>query len=132
GGGGDRGRPAADNKIVITYAVGSEEELKEASATIDVSGSTAKLRIHGPHNNFHAVIELPARSDLYIRLAAGLLQLEGIRGNKDIESHAGNLELDIGSAQDYQRVDASVYSVNLDASAFGVHKGGLFRSFGSS
>jgi len=129
GPGGYTIRPGADDKIKITYSADSESDLRQAGATISVSGSTAKVAVHGPQLHFQATIELPARSDLVVRLDAGNLDVEEIRGNKDIESHAGNLEIDVGSPDDYNLVDASVYTGNLDAPAFHVSKSGLFRSF---
>jgi hypothetical protein len=69
---------------------------------------------------------LPTRSGLRVRLTAGDLTVEGIEGNKDIESHAGDLTIDVGRAEDYHRVDASLWAGDLQAPPFNVSKGGLF------
>jgi hypothetical protein len=72
---------------------------------------------------------VPTQADLYVRLTAGDLRVESIRGNKDIELHAGDVDIDVGRPEDYQHVDASVWAGDLTAAPFHVNKGGLFRSF---
>ena len=52
-----------------------------------------------------------------------------MRGNKDVELHAGDLSIDVGRAEDYNHVDASLWAGDLHAAPFNVVKGGLFRSF---
>src|SRR5262249_47241767 len=74
-------------------------------------------------------ITVPRQSDLHVRLSAGDLTIEDIRGNKDIELRAGDLRIDVGRADDYKRVDASLWAGDIKASAFNIFKGGLFRSF---
>jgi hypothetical protein len=60
---------------------------------------------------------------------AGQMNLSDITGDKDVELHAGQLNMDIGKPEDYFRVEASVLTGSVEASAFNVSKGGLFRSF---
>ena len=52
-----------------------------------------------------------------------------IRGNKDIEMHAGDVDIDVGRPEDYKHVDAALWAGDLTATPFHVNKGGLFRSF---
>src|SRR5262249_41748705 len=82
-----------------------------------------------PRNNFTIKIELPKSSALYVRMFAGDLSVRDIVGDKDVELHFGQLSLEVGKAEDYRRVSASVNSGALEATAFNVSKGGLFRSF---
>lgn len=97
---------------------------------MDISGDRADLRLTGcPHNNFQARIEIPKTSDLYVRMMAGQLDVLDVTGDKDIELSFGQLNIDVGEADQYARVDASVNSGEINASAFNVNKGGLFRSF---
>jgi len=63
---------------------------------------------------------------------AGEMNVNGISGDKDVELHAGQLTMELGKPEDYAHVDASVLSGDLEASAFDVSKGGLFRSFDRS
>jgi hypothetical protein len=82
-----------------------------------------------PHDNFHAIIEVPALADVRVRLTAGNLEMAGIKGDKDIELNAGNLNLSVGSSSDWGDVDASVTAGDVNAPAFKEARGGLFRSF---
>src|SRR5258708_1913145 len=81
------------------------------------------------HNNFHASSEVPVTSDLRIRLTAGNLTTGAIRGRKDIENKAGNVEITVGDPNDYFKADGSVSVGNLEADPFDTSKGGFFRSF---
>jgi len=55
-----------------------------------------------------------------------------IVGDKDVELHFGQVSMDVGKAEEYRRVSASVNSGEINAPAFNVSKGGLFRSFNQS
>jgi len=74
-------------------------------------------------------VEVPKTSNLYVRMFAGQMNVSDITGDKDVELHAGQLNMDIGKPEDYFRVEASVLTGSVEASAFNVSKGGLFRSF---
>jgi hypothetical protein len=97
---------------------------------IQVMGDHADLRVTGcPHNNFRLTIEVPQSANLHVRMFAGEMTVNGVAGNKDVELHFGELNLNIGDSADYGHVDASVLSGDLEARPFDVSKGGLFRSF---
>jgi hypothetical protein len=61
-------------------------------------------------------------------MTAGDLTMGEIKGDKDIEMNAGNLQISVGNANDWGEVDASVTAGNVDAIPFQAAKGGLFRS----
>lgn len=118
-----------DPLLRVSYRPGRED----VRVRMDVSGSRAEIRLTGcPHNNFKARIEIPKMSSLYVRMMAGQLDVREVTGDKDLELSFGQLDLDVGKADQYGRVDASVNSGQLQASAFNVQKGGLFRSFDHS
>lgn len=97
---------------------------------MQISGDRADLRLSGcGHSNFQARIEIPKTSALYVRMMAGQLDVREVTGDKDLELSFGQLNVDVGKSENYARVDASVNSGQIDALAFGVNKGGLFRSF---
>lgn len=97
---------------------------------IEVTGNRADLRLSGcPHDNFRARIEVPKSSGLYVRMFAGQLNIDEITGDKDAELTFGQMNIDAGRPETYANVDASVNSGAIDAGEFGIHKGGLFRSF---
>lgn len=115
-----------ESAVRVSYHPGRDE----VRVRLQVSGDRADLRLTGcPHNNFHARIEIPKSSALYVRMFAGQLDVEDVTGDKDVELSFGQLNLDVGKTEQYARVDASVNSGQINASAFDVEKGGLFRSF---
>jgi hypothetical protein len=119
-------RPGAGNTIRVTLSGNTGN----AKVAVNVNGTHADIAVKDtPHNNFHATIEVPATSDLRIRLTAGNLATGAIRGSKDIESAAGNMEITVGDLNDYFKADGSVNVGNLDADPFDKSKGGFFRSF---
>ena len=122
-------QPSPDNTLRITW-YGDSVERSKVRITIRTLDKTAEITVKDtPNHDFHAIIELPAKTDVFVRLSAGNLAVAGIAGSKDIESRAGDLEIDVGDPGDYLRVDASVVAGDLNAPAFKVSKGGIFRSF---
>lgn len=110
--------------------VSHHPERDDVRVRLQISGDRADLRVAGcPHNNFQVRIEIPKSSALYVRMFAGQLDVEDVTGDKDVELSFGQLNLDVGKTEQYAWVDASVNSGQIDALAFGVNKGGLFRSF---
>jgi Putative adhesin len=122
-------RGAATDKIAMTWRAKDPADLKKVQAKIDVYKNEATVSTEGPHNDFHVTIDVPKASDLVVRLSAGDLNISGISGSKDVESHAGDMNIHVGEPKDYGRVDASVNAGDLNAEPFGQSKGGLFRSF---
>ena len=127
--GGYRIRPSDSDNIVVTCSARSQERLKEVKVEIKIAASHANVYVtNTPDNNFNATIEVPRRSNLWVRLTAGDLNVGNIEGDKDLELRAGQLTVAVPRPQDYGPRDASVTSGGIQASAFNVTKGGLFRS----
>ena len=122
-----------DNRIRLEWSVRDADALARVHARVDVRDKDARdasITTDGPSNKgFKVTIRVPDRSDLYVRLTAGDLRVEDIRGNKDIELRAGDARIDVGRAEDYNHADASVWAGDIKAEAFNVFKDGLFRSF---
>ena len=59
----------------------------------------------------------------------GELKLDEIHGNKNIELHAGELNIAMGNPHEYARIEASVYTGEINSAALSLSKGGLFRSY---
>lgn len=119
-----------DPKVVVTCE--STEEGKWDGVEVKLAGNSAgsDLKISGgPRNRFRLRIQVPDRLNLSLRCTAGDVDIRGITGDKDVSLTAGDLSIDVGSPGDYARSEASVRAGDLRASAFGVYKGGLFRSF---
>ena len=117
-------------RVRLDWSVRDAEALAKVKATADVKDRAVKITTDGPSSkNLKFTIQVPSRSDLYVRMSAGDLTIEEIHGNKDVELRAGDLRLDVGRAGDYRKVDASLWAGDIKASAFQVFKSGLFRSF---
>lgn len=116
-----------DDHIRISWRV-DNEDIDDVETEARVDGSSAKIDIDGPRENFRTVIEVPRRSDLVVRLSAGELDIEHIEGSKDIELRAGELSIAVGSADEYSQVEGSLWAGEIDAGPFNQEKSGLFRS----
>jgi hypothetical protein len=120
-------RASADNRIHVRW---NEASSKGVRVRITTNGKSADVRVENtPNNNFHAIIEVPALADVRLRLTAGNVEMAGIKGDKDIQANAGNLNIYVGSSSDWGDVDASVTAGDVNAPAFREATGGLFRSF---
>jgi hypothetical protein len=125
---------ASDSEnIRVTYCARSEEQVRRVRVEIKRGASSADVYISDtPNGNFKATIEVPRRSDLWVRLSAGELVVEDVEGDKNLEVRAGRIQADIPHPERYGHRDASVLTGSIAASAFEVSKGGLFRSFEQS
>ena len=122
-------RPGDSETIRVTCEA-TPEQLKQINVKIRAGATSADVFISNtPHNNFRATIEVPARTGLRVRMFAGEVVIDGVEGDKDIEVDAGRIEIRIPHPEQYGRRDASVHAGSIEASAFNVSKGGLFRSF---
>src|SRR5882762_1836310 len=116
-----------DNKVSVKEDAEKAKEVKvrferfDNSAELDVSG--------GPKNDLRITIEIPKSTGLFVRMPAGQLEVSDIRGDKDVQLHAGELIVGVGNPGDYSHVEASVSTGGLEAAPFGESHGGLFRSF---
>ena len=118
-----------EDKIKVHYW-SDREDTSDVKVRLESSGNTADVYVgKGPQNDFHVEIQVPKKSDLYLRITAGKVDINNVAGDKNIELSAGELNIQVGDADDYNEVEASVYTGDLNASPFGVNKGGLFRSF---
>jgi len=111
-------KPASGDRIRV------ELPGKASRIELTASGNRGKVVLRNtPHTDFQAIIEVPKRSDLMIRMYAGDLNVIGITGDKDVESTAGDVRIDAGQASDYASVDASVKVGDLSGGPFGGAKG---------
>jgi hypothetical protein len=119
-----------ENRVRLEWSVRDADKLARVEARAEVRDRDLRITTDGPSNNhLKFTIQVPTQSDLHVRLTAGDLTIEGIRGNKDVELRAGDLRIDVGRAEDYNKVDAGLWAGDLKASAFQIYKEGLFRSF---
>lgn len=124
---------AHENKLTVN-ASGSEGSWSHnIDARCKISGNSGDLDVNGgPHNQVTITVHVPENTNLWIRVPAGNVEVSGITGDKDVELHAGNLEIAVGDPATYAHVEASVTSGDIEAAPFGESHGGLFRSFEKS
>lgn len=124
-------RAGADDRIVVRWRVEDDarvKDVKEMVVDVQVSGTVAAVTTEGPMKHARFVIEVPARSDVHLRMRAGDVRLEGIDGHKDIRMTAGEMNIGI-RRESLESAHASVTFGELDARALGISKGGIKRSF---
>jgi hypothetical protein len=120
----------SDRRLRIEWSVRKPDSLRRVRTQANINGTDAWVNVRGPDNSgFRVAVKVPSRSDLTVNLSAGEIHVAGVEGNKDIQSYAGEVHVDVGRAQDYRRVHASVWAGEIKASAFKTSKDGLFRSF---
>ncbi len=117
------------DKPRLRVAYDSKKDMSKVSVRLKSSGSEGIVEIDNcPHEDFRITIEVPRTSDLYVRMAAGQLDIDDVTGSKDLKMHAGEMNVELGRAEDYASVEASVMTGEVDAPIYNVNKGGLFRS----
>jgi hypothetical protein len=122
--------PSDSDNIVVTYRASSQSQLQQVRVDIQPSASSAEVYIADtPNNKFEATIEVPRRSNLWVRLTAGELDVEAVEGDKNLEIRAGAMQVDVPHPEQYGHREASVTMGSLESTAFDVSKGGMFRSF---
>jgi len=121
----------SDSPLVrVTCELKQDDEARNITIRFSADGNSGRLRVRGgPNNDVKIRIEVPKSSSLFVRAPAGDLTVSGVTGDKDVEIHAGDLTISVGNPADYKHADGSVWAGDLSASAFGVTKDGLFRSF---
>ena len=117
-----------DDKVVVRWDT-NDPDSNNIKVSLDARGNDAAIVTAGGSEHFRVIVEVPARTDVTSRLSAGDFRVAGISGNKDLSSWAGNMVVEVRRPEEYKSVSASVTAGDLNASAFDVKKGGLFRSF---
>ena len=115
--------------IAVVYEEGRPEDMQKIKVQIGSGHGQNQLKIAGPKPNFHAVIEVPRKTDLRIRMLTGDLHIGNVEGNKDIEMRAGKLELNAIHPQDYAKADFSVRLGGVSAPIFNVADNRNLKAF---
>lgn len=119
-------------RISCTVADGQRDRAEDVALRYAGIPDGGKLVVtHGPMNNSNLRIrvEVPRKTNLRIHMPAGEIDVTQVDGDKDIELYAGQLTISAANPPAYHLVDASVDIGEVDASAWGVDKGGFFRRF---
>jgi hypothetical protein len=111
---GDLRVRATDNaQIVLQWKFTgdhAEHDAEKADMLFEASGQIANVEFHGPaRSGVDVELDVPRQSNLEIRLAIGDVRIEGVRGDKSVDVHIGDVDIGFDSATDYRQVDASVH-----------------------
>ena len=120
--------------IHVSCTAGSDETARQVGFHFSPTANGGKLSIEGTHfqhgdNGLEVRIEVPRRTNLSVRMFAGEVRVEEVKGDKDIDLGAGQITISSIHEGDYRSVNASVGVGEVQARAFGADKGGFFRSF---
>ena len=120
--------------IHVSCTAGSDETARGVAFHFSPTANGGKLSIEGAHllhgnNNLEVKIEVPRRTNVSVRMFAGEVRVEQVKGDKDIDLGAGQITISSIHDGDYRNVNASVSVGEVQARAFGADKSGFFRSF---
>lgn len=117
------------NTLKISCTNASDPHAVRFHLTGDPGHERLTLRSDHHQDNPEIRIEVPHRTSLRLHMGAGQVTVNNVEGDKDIDLYAGQIDIAAGDTSDYSSVDAFVYIGEVKASAWGVDKGGFFRSF---
>ena len=121
---------ASDSDEIVIRADGKNRaqtrkmhvQMRRTADSLDITFS------HVPKSECQITIAVPKETNLYTRMRAGDLSVNGITGDKDLELFAGDLSIQVPDAADYGPVDLSVRFGDVSAGEFGNPKGVMGNS----
>lgn len=122
-----------DQEAVHVSCTGNDQSVDHVLLRFSTSADGANLAVEGTHahhgnNNLHIRIEVPWKTNLRIRMFAGEVKVEEIKGDKDIEVGAGQITVTSLHQWDYRSVTASVVIGEVKAPVYNADTGGFFPS----
>jgi hypothetical protein len=121
------GKPGTDVRVSIGGV--SPELAATAKVHIDRDRRPILVEISDLPRGSEATVELPESASVAVSMLAGDLNISGMRGDTRALLRAGLMTIHLGSLSDVGTADGFVLAGNLDASAFRVDKGGIWRMF---
>lgn len=121
------GKPGNDVRVSIS-GVGPELAAT-AKVHIDRDRRPILVEISDLPRGSEATVEVPESASVAVSMLAGDLNISGIRGDTHALLRAGSMTIHLGSLADVGTADGFVLAGDLEASAFQVEKGGIWRMF---
>jgi hypothetical protein len=120
-------RPGASgDRIRLQWSAAKPEDMSKAQVKLEIRGTEAVISARGARD-LRVDIEVPESVHIYANVGKGDIDIRDIDGDKDIRCRSGDITIH-GSGTGYSRADLSVRLGDIEAPAFGVSKGGLWRS----
>lgn len=107
----------------------SQADLPYVHSEVVVTGTTARVALDGPNDNFHATIYVPQQSNITASQTIGDLRIVNVEGDKDLGLNIGDLKVEVPDPAKIKTVDASVRLGDIHAAAWREGHGGFFPSF---
>ncbi|HEX8814728.1 MAG TPA: hypothetical protein VF753_04430 [Terriglobales bacterium] len=110
--------PSQGNHISIRYKMQSDHAdfISKVSTRFEISPSSALLRIDAPRNGSVDVeLEVPERSNLLLRVTAGDAVVGPIEGDKNIETYAGDIRIDLPEHFSAGAIDVKTHAGEVTA-----------------
>lgn len=116
---------ASDSDDIVISTEGKNRELaKKMKVRLKRTGGSLDITfLNVPKNEVQVTIEVPRETNLYARMRAGDLSVDGVAGDKNLELLAGDLSIQVPDPADYGPVDLSVRFGDVSAAQFGIPKG---------
>ena len=121
------GKPVPDIRVTIGGV--SPELARLANVRIDRSRKPILVDISDLPHMARAYIEVPESSSLAVSMHFGDLKIEGVGGDIYALLRSGRMTIDVGPTNHYGSADGFVLAGSLEAPAFAVAKGGIWRMF---
>ena len=107
----------------------NREGAKKVKVLLKRTGDSLDVTLtHVPKNECQVTIAVPKETNLYARMRAGDLSVDGVTGDKDLELLAGDLTIRGSGSADYGPVDLSVKFGDVHGGEFGSPKGTVGNS----
>lgn len=121
------GGASADVRVTIDGV--SDSLAANAKVHIDRARQPVLIEISGLPRHARAVVAVPESANLVVSMLAGDLSIRGVRGDVRALLRAGQMTIDAGATAHFASADGFVLAGDLNAQAFHVETGGLWRGF---
>ena len=125
-----------DRQVIhVSCTVKDIQDAGEIRLRLSGDADRSKLTITGgslKDGSLQIHIEVPHKSSLRVKMAAGEVKVEELAGDKDIHLYAGQISISSARPWVYRNVDLSVDIGAVKAPAYGADKGGFFPHFKES
>lgn len=127
---GDYRIVASDSDDITIRTDGKNREgAKQVRVRLKRTGDSLDITLtHVPKKECQITIIVPKETNLYARMRAGDLSVDGVAGDKDLELLAGDLTIQGADSADYGPVDLSVKFGDVHGDQFGTPKGTVGNS----